>query len=65
MTYDLGAGNARNPLLVVYTCTVIAVLTTILRFQSKWLRKARLVSEDYLIVAALVSQCPNLYEGSC
>lgn len=55
MTYDLGAANARNPLLVVYACTVIAIFTTILRVRSKWLRKVRLVSEDYLVLAALVS----------
>lgn len=59
MTYDLSAANARAPLLVVYACTVIAVITTVLRIRSKWLRKARVVTDDYLVVAALVSQLPS------
>ncbi|KAF4629329.1 hypothetical protein G7Y89_g8815 [Cudoniella acicularis] len=54
MVYDLTVGTARNPVIVIICFTVFALLTTILRIQSKWMRKAKVASDDYLIIIALL-----------
>ena len=54
MKYDLSVGTARNTLIIGCVLTGVAVIATILRIMSKRLRKAKLMTDDFLILTALV-----------